>query len=58
MPVDVGQAAVDAVVAEGEPLVVDAEQVQDRGVEVVAVGRLVAACQRPLVALAVGDAAP
>ena len=34
--VHVGQPAVDAVVADGQPLVVDAEQVQDRGVEVVA----------------------
>ena len=38
----VGQAAVAAVVAEGELLVVDAEQVQDRGVQVVAVVRLAA----------------
>ena len=34
---DVGQAAVDAVVVERQPLVVDAEQVQHRGVEVVPV---------------------
>ena len=40
VPVHVGQAAVDAVVAEGQPLVVDAEQVQHRGVQVVAVGRV------------------
>ena len=32
---DVGQAALDAVVVEGELLVVDAEQVQDGGVKVV-----------------------
>ena len=38
MPVDVGQPAVDAVVAERQPFVVDAQQVQDRGVQVVAVG--------------------
>ena len=38
VPVDVGQPAVDAVVADGQPLVVDAQQVQDRGVQVVAVG--------------------
>ena len=38
MPVHVGQAAVDAVVAEREPGVVDAQQVQDRRVQVVAVG--------------------
>ena len=45
MAVDVGQPAVDAVVAEGQPGVVDAQQVQDRGVQVVAVGRLDAARQ-------------
>ena len=38
--VDVGQAAVDAVVADGQPGVVDAEQVQDRGVDVVDLGRV------------------
>ena len=32
--VDVGEAAVEAVVVPGEALVVEAEQVQDRGVEV------------------------
>ena len=59
VPMHVGQAAVDAVVAEGELGVVDAEQVQDRGVDVVdlggcvAVGRLVA----QLVAFARNDAA-
>jgi len=36
--VDVGEAAVDAVVAVGEASVIDTEQVQDGGVEVVAVG--------------------
>ncbi len=50
----VGQTAVDAIVAEGQPRVVDAQQVQDRGVDVVhqrgvsAIERLIA----PLVALA------
>src|SRR5580704_969833 len=39
---DVGQAAGDAVMADGEPLVVDAQQVQHRGVDVVAGGRAVA----------------
>ena len=56
MPVHVGQAAVDAVVAEGQPGVVDAEQVQDGGVEVVAVGGVLDGLVRPLVAGAVGDA--
>ncbi len=41
MAVYVGQAAVDAVVAEGEAFVVDAQQVQQRGVDVVAVGGVV-----------------
>ncbi len=35
---DVGEAAIDAVVAVGEAGVVDAEEVQDGGVEVVTVG--------------------
>ena len=35
VPFDVGQPALDAVVLEGQSLVVEAEQVQDRGVEVV-----------------------
>lgn len=34
---DVGEAALDAVVVEGEPLVVDAEEVEHGGVEVVPV---------------------
>jgi len=44
MAVHVRQASLDAVVIEREPFVIDAEQVQDRGVEVVPghwiVGRL------------------
>ena len=36
MPVHVGEAAVDAVVADGQSFVVDAEQVQDGGEHVVA----------------------
>src|SRR5277367_1516368 len=39
---DVGESAVDAVVADREPFVVDAQQVQHGGVDVVASGRLVA----------------
>jgi hypothetical protein len=53
------EAAVDAVVADGELLVIDAEQVHHRGVDVVA-GRRIGAVERlvaPLVALAGGDAA-
>ena len=41
MPVDVGQAEIAAGVAVGEPFVVEAEQVQDRGVQVVDVDGLV-----------------
>ena len=38
MPMHVGEAAVDAVVADGELRVVDAQQVQDGGVDVVDLG--------------------
>src|SRR5437879_5126490 len=53
--VDVGQASVNAVVAESEFLVVDAEQVEDRGVKVVAVGRF-DGFPGPFIAFAVGRA--
>ena len=36
--VDVSEAAIDAVLADGELLVIDAHEVEDGGVEVVAVG--------------------
>src|SRR5690606_18335206 len=54
--VNVGQAALDPIVSEGEALVIDAEQVQDRGVDIVAVGgpAAVARLVRPLVAFAEG----
>ena len=57
--VDVREAAVGAVVTEGELLVVEAEEVQDGGVDVVALGevRTVGGLEAPFVALAVGDAA-
>ena len=57
MPVHVGQAALDAVVVEGQPLVVDAEQVQRGGVQVVAVAWGVRRLEAEVVARAVGDAA-
>src|SRR5690606_37354629 len=59
LAVDVGEAAVDAVAAVDEALVVDAELVQNCRVDVVTVGRPVAVegLVRPLVAFAVGDAA-
>ena len=40
MPVYVGQAAIDAVVAEGELLVVDSQQVQNRGIEIINMDRI------------------
>ena len=58
MPVNVGQAAVDAVVAERELGVVDPHQVQDRGVEVVAVGLARGGPPGPGVALAVSRRPP
>ncbi len=57
VPMHVGQPAVDAVVAERQSRVVDAQQVQDRRVQVVAVGLAGGGLPRPGVALAVGDAA-
>src|SRR5437773_11795683 len=54
--VHVGQPAVGAVVADGEPFVVDAEQVQDGGVDVVTIDLALAGPPGPFVALAVGDA--
>ena len=59
LAVDVGEAAVDAVVTEGELFVVDAEEVQDGGVDIVDfgvvvwIGRLVT----PFIAGAVSGAA-
>src|SRR5207249_4911765 len=56
-PVHVGQTAVDAVVAEGQPGVVDAEQVKGGSVEVVPVGRVKSSLVRPLVAGTMSDTA-
>src|SRR4051794_15863243 len=55
--VDVGETPVDAVVPEREPAVVDAEQVEHRRMEVIAVSRVLYCAIRPLVAPAVGGAA-
>ena len=58
VPVDIGQSTVDTVVSDSQPFVVDPQQVQDRGVNVVdlcrvfAIERLVA----PLVGWSVRDA--
>jgi len=58
--VDVGETAVDAVVAPGQIRVVDAEEFHHRGMHVVHRGRLVAIERlvAPLVALTVRDAPP
>src|ERR1700738_5275441 len=53
---DVGQAAVGAVMAEGQAFVIDAQKVQDRGVQIVTIQRLDGA-PAPLVAFA-GRGAP
>ena len=53
---NVGQAEVAALVAVGEPLVVDAQQVQHRGVQVVDVDEVVDGVVAELVGRAVGDA--
>ena len=54
---DVGQAEVAARVAVGQPLVVEAEEVQERGVQVVVVDLVFYRGEAELVGLAVGDAA-
>ena len=56
MAVDVGQAEVAALEAEGEPLVVEAEQVQDRGLQVVDVDLVLDGAEAELVGLAEDDA--
>src|SRR4051812_34124049 len=55
--VDVGQAHVAATGAEGQPFVVDAEQVQHGRVQVVDLDLVAHGLVAPLVGLAVGDAA-
>ena len=54
--VHVGQAVVAALVLEGQPGVVDAQAVQDRGVQVVDVDRVLDDVVAEVVGLAVGDA--
>src|SRR5829696_8808269 len=54
--VDVGEPSVGAVVAERELFVIDAEQVQDRGVKIVGRRDLFFGFPRPFVALANGHA--
>lgn len=52
-----GAGEVDAVMADGEAGVIDAEEVEDGGVDVVAIDRVIEGLVAPLVALAEGDAA-
>ncbi len=51
--VNVRQTAVNAIVAEGEPLMVDSQEVQNRGMQVVAVGFAFGSVEAELIALAV-----
>src|SRR5262245_43507636 len=55
MPVDVGQAAIDAVVVDAELLMIDSQEMQDRRMEVVAGGGGLDGFPGPLVASAVRD---
>ena len=52
----VGQAALDAVVVEGQPRMVDPEQVQDGGVEVVPVGAVLDGFPADVIGRPVGHA--
>ena len=58
VPVDIGQSTVDTVVSDGQPFVVDTQQVQDRGVNVVDLCRVFAIKRfvAPLVGWSVRDA--
>ena len=51
--VDVSEAAVDAVLADGELLMIDSHEVKDSGVEIIAVGRAFGSLERKVVALTV-----
>ena len=50
----IGQAAVDAVMAEGELGVIDSQEVKDGGMQIVAISDLVDGLVRPLIRRAVG----
>ena len=54
MAMDISEAAVDAVLADGEAFVVDAHEVENGGVEVVAVSRALEGLVAPFVALSIG----
>ena len=53
MAMDISEAAVDAVLADGEAFVVDAHEVENGGVEIVAVSGAFGGLEGELVALAV-----
>ena len=53
----IGEATIDAVVTEGQLFVVDAEQVEHRCMQIVAVRGICRCLVRPLVAFAIGCAA-
>ncbi len=55
---DIGQSLVTAFVEEGEAFVVEAEDVQDGGVEVVDVDGVLGGAEAEVVGAAVGQAAP
>src|SRR5687767_12459203 len=55
MTMHVCQPALDAVVIDGERFMIDAEQMEDRGVEVVAGGRIPGGLPGKLIALTMGD---
>src|SRR5437588_1994202 len=58
MSVDVGQPSVDAVVAEGQTLVVDPQEMKNGCVQIVAVGPASGSLVAELLAFPVADAAP
>lgn len=57
MSVDVGQSSVDATIADGESLVIDAEQMQESGVDIVDLGplRTVERFKAPFIGFAISD---
>src|SRR3954464_2633714 len=58
LPMHVGQTSINPIMSEREPFVVDPEEVQDRRVQVMTVGRIFDGPVRPLIARPVRDAPP
>lgn len=56
MPVHIGESAINAVVVEAELFMIEAEQVQCRGVEIVAIGRVFSCFETEVVGAAIGGA--